>query len=62
MTRSGAVAENLSTGEAEPISSRPADSNVSEQPVNTAGKILDRTDAAHTRHASKRQKNLSAEK
>ena len=54
MTRSGAVAENISTGEAEPISSRPAEDNISEQPVNTAGKALDRMGAAHTRHSSKK--------
>ncbi|WP_397356408.1 C40 family peptidase [Oscillibacter sp.] len=54
MTRSGAVAENLSTGEAEPISTRPAEDNISKQPVNTAGKVLDRMDAAHTRRSSKK--------
>lgn len=54
MTRSGAVAENLSTGEAEPISSRPTDDNISEQPINTAGKVLDRADAVHTRRSSKK--------
>ncbi|MDL2258103.1 NlpC/P60 family protein [Oscillospiraceae bacterium OttesenSCG-928-G22] len=53
MTRSGAVAENLTTGEAEPISTRPADENISEQPVNTAGKVLDRADAIHTRSSKK---------
>ena len=54
MTRSGAVSENLSTGEAAPISSRPADENISEQPINTVGKVLDRADAVHTSHASKK--------
>jgi hypothetical protein len=34
MTRSGAVAENLATGEAENISARPVEDNISEQPVN----------------------------
>ena len=52
MTRSGAVSENLSTGEAAPISSRPADDSISEQPVNTAGKVLDRADVAHTHRSS----------
>ncbi|MDL2288220.1 peptidase M23, partial [Oscillospiraceae bacterium OttesenSCG-928-F05] len=54
MTRAGAVAENLTTGETEPISTRPADKNISEQPVNTAGKVLDRADAIHTRRSSKK--------
>jgi len=54
MTRAGAVAENLTTGEAENISSRPVEDNISEQPVNTAGKVLDRMDAAHTRRSSKK--------
>jgi hypothetical protein len=54
MTRFGAVVENLTTGESEPISTRPADDNISEQPVNTAGKVLDRADAIHTRRSSKK--------
>ena len=54
MTRVGAVAENLTTGEAENISSRPVDDNLSEQPVNTTSKVLDRMDAAHTRRSSKK--------
>ena len=54
MTRAGAEIQNLATGSAENISSRPADDNVSEQPVNTAGNVLDRLDAEHTRHSSKK--------
>lgn len=42
MTRSGAALENLATGDVENISSRPAEDGISEQPVNTAGKALDR--------------------
>lgn len=53
-TRAGAAAENLTTGAAENISSRPADDNLSEKPVNTAGKALDRLDTAHTRRSSKK--------
>mgnify|MGYP000987952014 CR=1 FL=1 len=54
MTRSGAISENLSTGESEAISTRPADNNISEQPVNTVGKVLDRADAVHTNHSAKK--------
>jgi len=54
MTRSGAVAENLTTGEAENISARPAEDNISAQPVNTTGKVFDRLDTAHTRKVSKK--------
>ena len=54
MTRAGAEVQNLATGEAENISSRPAGDNISEQPVNTAGKVLDRLDTAHTRRSSKK--------
>lgn len=54
MTRTGAEVQNLATGEAENVSSRSANNDVSEQPVNTAGKVLDRADAAHSRHASKK--------
>lgn len=54
MTRAGAVAENLATGETENISSRPVEDNVSEQPVNTADNVLDRMDTIHTRRSSKK--------
>ena len=54
MTRSGAVTENLVTGDTEAISARPAESNISEQPVNTVGKIVDRADIVHTRRSSKK--------
>jgi len=54
MTRAGAEVQNLVTGEAENVSSRPDDSNISEQPVNTAGKALDRMDKEHTRRVSKK--------
>ena len=54
MTRAGAAAENLATGEAENISSRPDDGNISGQPVNIAGKVLDRLDRSHTRRTSKK--------
>ena len=54
MTRAGAEVQNLATGAAENVSSRPADDNVSEQPVNTAGNVLDRLDAEYTRHSSKK--------
>ena len=54
MTRAGAEVQNFATGEAENISSRPDDGNISEQPVNTAGKVLDRLDRSHTRRTSKK--------
>lgn len=54
MTRAGAAAENLATGQTENISSRPVEDNVSEQPVNTAGNVLDRMDTIHTRRSSKK--------
>ena len=54
MTRAGAEVQNFATGEAENISSRPDDGNISEQPVNTAGKVLDRLDTEHTHHSSKK--------
>ena len=56
MTRAGAEVQNLATGAAENVSSRPADDNVSEQPVNTAGNVLDRLDAEYTRHSSKKRR------
>lgn len=54
MTRAGAEVQNLATGEAENISSRPDDNNISEQSVNTAGKVLDRLDKEHTHRSSKK--------
>lgn len=54
MTRAGAQVQNLTTGEAENISSRPDDSNISEQPVNSAEKAIDRLDKEHTRRSSKK--------
>ena len=54
MTRAGAEVQNLATGVAENVSSRPDDSNISEQPVNTAGKVIDRLDKEHTRRSSKK--------
>lgn len=54
MTRAGAAAENLATGETENISSHPAEDNVSEQPAGTAGKVLDRMDTVHTRRSTKK--------
>ena len=54
MTRAGAVAENLATGESESISSRPCEDNISEQPVNTAGEVVDRADGFLTRRKSKK--------
>jgi len=54
MTRAGAEVQNLATGEAENISSRPDDSNISEQPVNMAGKVIDRLDKEHTCRSSKK--------
>lgn len=54
MTRAGAVAENLTTGATESISDRPADENFSEQSVNTAGEVLDRTDSFLSRRSSKK--------
>ena len=54
MTRAGAEVQNLATGEAKNVSSRPDDSNILEQPVNTAGKVIDRLDKEHTRRSSKK--------
>lgn len=54
MTRAGAVAENLATGESESISARPTEDNISEQPVNTADEVADRADSFLTRRKSKK--------
>ena len=54
MTRAGAEVQNLATGEAENISSRPDDNSILEQPVNTAGKVINRLDKEHTRRSSKK--------
>lgn len=56
MTRDGAVAENLATGETEAISSREAeaDFSASGETAGAAGKTLDRAEAALGRRAAKK--------
>lgn len=54
MTRAGAKVQNLATGEAENVSSRPDDNNISEQSANPAGQVLDRLDKGLTRRSSKK--------
>lgn len=46
MTRDGAVAENLTTGETTSISERPQEENYSQAPTAAAEKAVDRIGAA----------------
>ena len=53
MTRDGAVAENLTTGETTSISERPQEENYSQAPTAAAEKTVDRIGAEVERHLSK---------
>ena len=53
MTRDGAVAENLTTGETTSISERPQEENYSQAPTAAAEKAVDRIGAEVERHAAK---------
>ena len=53
MTRDGAVAENLTTGETTSISERPQEENYSQAPTAAAEKAVDRIGAEVERQAAK---------
>lgn len=54
MTRSGAVAENLTTGEISSISERQPEESYTQAPTAAAEKTVQRIDTELTRHASKK--------
>ena len=53
MTRDGAVAENLTTGETTSISERPQEENYSQAPTAAAEKAVDRIGAEVARQTAK---------
>ncbi len=63
MTRDGAVAENLATGETERISSREAEADLSggKEPVATAEAVAGRLSQAGTRRSAAKQEKAGAE-
>ena len=54
MTRDGAVAENLTTGETSSISERPQEESYTAPAASAAGAVIGRAETEYHRHAEKK--------